>query len=132
VTEEDDEREDDLENEVKPRDGLLRYWTFYNGEQYRLLAGLAAVIFGVLWCYLYFLGEGQSFIAIVLLVLAVISLAVCRLVDIQLRECEERGWKKDKRSRRVEKVEIRVAVALWLLIVVSIGVIMLLQWQHAH
>jgi len=54
------QRGSDFEDEIKPQDGLLRYWTFLNGETYRLFAGLSAALFGVLWCFLYLLGNGAE------------------------------------------------------------------------
>jgi hypothetical protein len=128
-----DKRENDAgDDDIRPEDGLVRYWMFINGEQVRLFSALAAVIFFVLWCFLYILGGTHTLLGIVLLVLAVISLAAWRLLDKQVREYEERGWKKDKRSPRREKIEIRVAIALWLLICIGIGLIILQQWRHSH
>jgi hypothetical protein len=132
LKEEDDEREDDFEDEIKPEDGLFRYWTFINGGQFRLFSALAAAFFGVLWCFLYILGAGQSVLGIVLLVLTGISFGAWRLLDRQVREYEESGWKKDKHSARRDKIEIRVAIALWLFIFIAIGTIMFLQWRRGH
>jgi archaellum biogenesis protein FlaJ (TadC family) len=128
----DDDREERFEDDIKPKDGLLRYWTFFNGEQYRLFSALAAATFGVLWCFLYILGAGQTVVGIVLLVLAAICVLARRLLDEQVRDYEKSGWKKDKRSARREKIEIRMAVALWLSICVVIGTIILQQWRHSH
>jgi tryptophan-rich sensory protein len=132
VKEVDDEREDVFEDEIKPEDGLLRYWMFINGEQFRLFAALAAALFGVFWCFLYILGGGKTVFGIVLLVLAVTSFGAWRLLDRQVREYERGGWKKGKKSPEREKIEIRVAIGLWLFIFVSIGLILLRQWQHGH
>jgi hypothetical protein len=132
LKEEDDERKADFDDEIKPEEGFLRYWTFINGEQFRLFAALGAAFFGVLWCFLYFFGGGQTVFGTVLLVLAVISFGAWRLLDRQVREYEMRGWKKDKKSPAREKTEIRVAIGLWLFIFISIGLILLWQWQHAH
>jgi drug/metabolite transporter superfamily protein YnfA len=128
----DDERGDDFEDEIKPQDGLLRYWTFLNGENYRLFAGLAAAMFGVLWCLLYVLGAGRSVFGIVLLALGGICVATSLLLDKQVRDYQERGSRKGSRSPRVERVEVRLAVALWLLIFISIGAIIFSQWRHSH
>ena len=51
-----DERRKDFADEVKPDDGFLRYWTFINGEQFRLFAALAAAFFVVVWRLLYIFG----------------------------------------------------------------------------
>ena len=126
------QRGSDFEDEIKPQDGLLRYWTFLNGETYRLFAGLSAALFGVLWCFLYLLGIGQSVFGIIFLALAGISAAIALLLDKQLRDYEKRGWRKDRRSPLIDKVEVQVAVVLWLLIFISIGAIILWQWRHSH
>jgi drug/metabolite transporter (DMT)-like permease len=132
VPEDADDRGNDFEDEIKPQDGLLRYWTFLNGETYRLFAGLSAALFGVLWCFLYLIGAGQSVFGIIFLALAGISVAIALLLDRQLRDYEERGWRKDKRSPLIDKVEVQIAVVLWLLIFISIGAIILWQWRHGH
>lgn len=132
MKEEADERESDFQDEIKPEDGLLRYWTFIKGEQFRLFSALAAAFFGVLWCFLYILGAGLSVFGIVLLVLTGISFGVWRILDRQLREFEESGWKKDKHSPRRDRIEIGVAVVLWLFIFISISAIMLPKWLRAH
>jgi hypothetical protein len=129
---EDDEREDDFDDEIKPEDGLLRYWTFINGEQFRLFAALAAAFFGVAWCILYILGAGQTVAGKVLIALAVLSIVGWRLLDRQAQRYQDEGWKRDKRSLRKEKIEIRVAIGLWLFIFVSVGLILLLQWRRGH
>ena len=133
MTEETDERDDEFgEDEIKPEDGLARYWTYVNGEQVSLFAALAAAIFGVLWCFLYVLDAGQSIFGIVVMVLAAISFLTWLAVHGKLREYEETAWKKDRRSPRLEKVEIRVVILLWLFIFLSFGVTMLLKWRPAH
>lgn len=132
MTKEDVEREDEFEDEIKPEDGRLRYWTFFNGDQYRLFAGLAAAFLGVVWAGLCVFGAGQSILGTVLLVLALLSLGSWRWLDSEVRRYQERGWKKDKESPRKEKIELRVAIGLWLFIFVSVGLIMLRQWWHVH
>ena len=127
-----DERDDDFEDEIKPEDGLLRYWTFLNGEQFRLFSALAAAFFGVLWCFLYILGAGQNVFGIVLLVLAGISFGAWRLLDRQLREYEESGWKKDKHSPRRDRIEIGLAIGLWLFIFITFGTIIFFRWWRGH
>jgi hypothetical protein len=132
VKREEDEREEDLEDDIKSEDGLLRYWVFFNGEQYRLFSVLAAAILGVLWFFLYILGAGQTIVGIALLVLTALFLLAWRMLDEQVRNYEKNGWRKDKRSPGREKIEIRVALALWLLICVAIGSIILQQWRRGH
>ena len=132
MKESDDEREHEFEDDIKPEDGLLRYWTFINGEQFRLFAALAAVLFGVLWSFLYILGAGKTVCGIVLLVLAMVSFGAWRLLDRQVREYEGSRWKKDKKPPGRERIEIRAAVGLWLFIFISVGVILLRQWRRGH
>jgi hypothetical protein len=132
LKEQDDEPEDDFEDEMKREDGLLRYWTFINGEQFRLFAALAAGFFVIVWCFLYILGGGQTIVGNILLILTGISFVAWRVLDRQVRRYQEEGWKRDKRSLRTEKIEIRVAIGLWLFIFVSVDLILLLQWRHGH
>ena len=132
LEEEREKREDDFDDEIRPEDGLLRYWMFINGEQFRLFAALAAAFFGVLWCFLYILGAGQSVFGIVLLVLTGISFVAWRLLDRQLREYEESEWKKDTHSPRRDRIEIGVVIALWLFIFVIFGTIIFLRWRRGH
>jgi hypothetical protein len=132
LKEEADGRERDFEDEIKPEDGLLRYWTFINGEQFRLFSALASAFFGVLWCFLYVLGAGHSVFGIVLLVLTGISFGAWRILDRQLREFEESGWKKDKHSPKRDRIEIGVAIVLWLFIFIVFGSIIFSQWRRGH
>jgi hypothetical protein len=132
LSEENNEREDDLKDEIAPEDGLVRYWMFLNGEAFRLFAALASASFGVFWCFLYVLGAGQSILGIILIILTAISFVAWRLLEKQLREYEESRWKKDKHSPRRDRIEIRVVIGLWLFIFISIGIILLQQWRHDH
>lgn len=132
MKEEDDGRRDDFDDEVKPEDGLLRYWTFINGELFRLFAALAAAFFGVVGCFLYILGAGQTVVGKVSVALAVLSVLAWRLLDRQVQRYQDEGWRRDKRSLRKEKIEIRGAIGLWLFIFVSVGIILLLQWRHGR
>jgi len=127
-----DRANQDFEDEITPQDGLLRYWIFFNGEQFRLFAALAAAFFAILWCFSYILGNSGGAIGTVLLILAVVSFGIWRLLDRQIREFETKGWRKGKESVRKEKVEIRVAIVLWLFILINICIIMLWQWRHPH
>jgi hypothetical protein len=132
VKEQDDEREDDLSDEMKREDGLVRYWMFFNGDQVRLFSALVAAFLGVLWCFLYVLGAGRTVLGTVLLVLALISFWVWRVFDRQIREYEESGWKKDKHSSKRDKIEIQVARFLWLCIFIVTGSVLLLKWRRGH
>ena len=126
MKDENDEREDDLNDEIKREDGLVRYWMFFNGDQVRLFSALVAAFLGVLSCFLYILGAGRTVLGTVLLVLALISFWVWRVFDRQIRKYEESGWKKDKHSSKRDKIEIQVALFLWLFIFIVVGFILLL------
>lgn len=128
----DEHETESQEDEIKREEGLVRYWMFLNGDQVRLFLGLAAAFFAVLWCFLYVLGAGKRAASIVLLVLGLLSLSVWRLIDRQIREYEASGWKKDKHSSQRDRIEIRLAIFLWLFIFVSIGLILLRQWLHGR
>jgi hypothetical protein len=104
----DPEDADSIRAQMTPEEGRVRDWLFVNGEQVRLFVALAGVFCGVLWLYWYILGGGQSVIATVLLAGGGIRFAVWRLVNRQLWEYERRGWKKDLRSPRVEKMKSRL------------------------
>jgi hypothetical protein len=129
---EDEQQNDDFEDEIKAEDGLVRHWMFFNGEEFRLFSGLAAAIFGVAWCFLYVLGAGQSIVGITLGVLTIVSLLVWWGLSEQLQKYAERGWRKDKLPPKRSKIEIRIAVGLWLFIFLSIGIILLSRWRHAR
>jgi hypothetical protein len=126
LKEHNDEREDDLSDEIKREDGLVRYWMFFNADQVRLFSALVAAFLGVLSCFLYILGAGRTVLGTVLLVLALISFWVWRVFDRQIRKYEEGGWKKDKHSSKRDKIEIQVALFLWLFICIVVGFILLL------
>ena len=61
MKEENRERADNFDDEIKPEDGRLRYWMFFNGEEYRLFAALAAAFFGMSGVVYTFLGRGKVF-----------------------------------------------------------------------
>lgn len=130
IRSEDDEVDESVSDEMKPEDGRLRYWTFINGEQTRLLSALAAGSCAVGWCFLYVLGAGRSVLGIVLVVCTCVSFSTWLLVDTQIKKYEESDWKKDRGSRRAGKIELWLAAGLWLFIVISICVIVLWQWRH--
>ncbi len=100
------------EDEIRREDGLVRYWMYFNGEEHRLFARLAAGIFGVLWCFLYVLGAGQIMFGIIPGVLAVTSLIAWRTLDQELQKYATSGWKKDKHSPMRDRIELRVAILL--------------------
>ncbi|HLZ51258.1 MAG TPA: hypothetical protein VKP61_10920 [Candidatus Acidoferrum sp.] len=129
---EDEQNDESWEDEIKREDGLVRYWMFFNGDQVRLFSALAAAFFGVLWCFLYVFGAAQSISGIILLVLAAISFLAWRLLDEQVRRYEQSGWKKDRRSPQRDKIEIPIAVFLWLFILFSIISTILSRWHHGH
>jgi hypothetical protein len=128
----DEERNDNFEDEIKPEDGLLRYWIFFSGEQYRLFAALAAAFFGVLWCFLYVLGAGQTAFGIILGALAVISLIAWRTLDQELQKYATSGWKKDKHSPKRKRIQLRIAILLWLFIFIVASITILSKWGHSH
>jgi len=133
LPEEDDDREDQSqEDEIKREDGLVRYWMFFNGEQVRLFSALAAAFFGVLWCFLYVLGAGRSVFAIVLGILAIVSSFIWWMLSDQLQKYAESGWRRDKHSSERDRIEMRVAIFLWLFIFISVAAIMLLQWKQGR
>jgi hypothetical protein len=132
LKDENDEREDDLSDEIRREDGLVRYWMFFNGDRVRLSSALVAAFLGVLWCFLYVLRAGRTVLGTVLLALALISFWVWRVFDRQIREYEETGWKKDKHSSKRDKIEIQVALFLWLFISIIVGFILPLQWRRDH
>jgi len=129
-------REDEQENEYssdepKPENGRLRYWMFINGERTRLLSGLAAAFFAVIWCFAYFLGFAGTVAGKTALAFAVACLVVCWMLNGQLDRYQRAGWK-DIRSPRVERVEGHIAIGLWLFIVLSICAILFWRWLHGH
>lgn len=125
-------RKDDSADEIRREDGLVRYWMFLNGDTLSLFSALTAALCAVLWCFMYFFGFGQSVVGITLLVVAFISLLVWRVVAAELREYAETGWRKDKHSAGRDRIEIRVAILLWLFIFIFFGSIIVLQWRHGH
>ncbi|GAC1684659.1 MAG: hypothetical protein PVS2B2_23670 [Candidatus Acidiferrum sp.] len=128
------EPEDDapLSDEIKPEEGRVRYWMFINGEQMRLFSALVAAGCGVLWCFLYVLGAGRSVVGIVLLAAGGVSFVIWRMFDRQLREYEGSAWKKDMRSPKLEKIEFKVAIGLWLFILIAAGSIIIMGWRQAQ
>ena len=130
MKEENRERADNFDDEIKPEDGRLRYWMFFNGEEYRLFAALAAAFFGIVWCGLYIFGAWESILGTILLVLALLSFGGWRLLDRQARWFQKTGWKKESSGK--ERIEIRVAIGLWSFVFASVGLILLLQWRRGH
>jgi hypothetical protein len=127
-----DNRDNDADDEIKPEDGRERYLMFMNGEQVRLLLGLAAAFLFVLWCFIYILGGAQTLLGIALLVVASIMLAVWHALDLHLDSYQANEWSKDRRPPRRRRIEARIALALWLLIFISAGISILLRWRQSH
>ena len=123
------DEDEDFSDEIKPEDGSFRYWMFLNGEQVRLFSALIALIFGVLWGFLYVLGAGRSLVTKALIVCGGISFLVCLVFDDQIRRYQENGWRKGKQpSPKRQKIEVWLAIVLWLFIFISVGVTILVLW----
>lgn len=129
---EDEQNDESQEDEIRQEDGLVQYWMFFNGDQVRLFSALAAAFFGVLWCFLYVLGAGQTVLGIVLGVLTIVCFFIWWALSEQLRKYAESGWRKDKPASERDRVKIGVAMVLWLFIFVRIGAILLRQWLHGR
>src|SRR5438046_5339450 len=97
---------------------------FFNGEEYRLFAALAAAFFGIVWCGLYIFGAGQGILGTILLVLALLSFGGWRLLDRQARWFQKTGWKKESSGK--ERIEIRVDIGHWTFVFDSVGVFLLM------
>ena len=124
----DPEEDQTLDDEVKPDQGLERYWLYVHGEEVRMLAGLAAGIFLIIWCgFLVFDSEGTT-PGVVVLICAMGSGVVWLILDDQLKKMAQRGWAKSRRSKRTERLELSIAIALWLLICLAIIAIILQKW----
>ena len=129
---EDEQSDESQEDEIKREDGLVRYWMFFNGDQVRLFSALAAALFGVLWCFLYVFGAGQSVFGIVVGVLAIACFFIWWALSEQLQKYAGSGWRKNKPSSERDRVKIGFAIVLWLFIFVSVGAILLRQWLHGR
>jgi hypothetical protein len=79
------DEDETFSDEIKPEDGRLRYWVFFNGEQYRLFSAIITLIFGVLWGFLYVLGAGESKVAIGAFICGAISFVVFGCFTIRLK-----------------------------------------------
>jgi hypothetical protein len=124
--------DDPVNDEIRPEDGRFRYWMFVNGEGYRLFAGLTGGICLVVFCGLAILGLETHVVGIVAGALCVVAYIAYRLLDRALQAYDERDWRKDLRSPKVKKIEEVVAAALWLLIIISVGSIIIAQWRARH
>ena len=129
---EDEQDDQSQEDEIKREDGLVRYWMFFNGDQVRSFSALAAAFFGVLWCFLYVFGAGQTVFGIVLGGLTIACFFMWWALSEQLQKYAESGWRKAKPSSERDRVKIWVAMVLWLFIFVSVGAILLRQWLHTR
>lgn len=79
-------RDGSSNDEIRPKDGLVRFWMFLNGETFRLFSALIAGFFAILWCFLYFFGLGATVLSITLLVLASLGFLAWRVTDSELRK----------------------------------------------
>jgi hypothetical protein len=121
------ENDKDFEDVIRREDGLVRHWMFLNGDTARLFSTLIAAFSAVLWCFLYFLGFGQGAVGMALLVVAFVSFFAWRIIGRELREYAENGWRKDRHSVKRDRIEICVAIGLWLFIFISFGAVILSQ-----
>lgn len=124
---------DDDSDQIRRKDGLERYWLFYNGEWAETILGLAAAMGLVFWCFLYILGFGETLLGYVLLGIAAVGFAGWRLLYKSLWEYDKSNWRKGKgRSPRLEHREAQIAAVLWLFIFTIAGIILFLQWRRGH
>jgi len=105
---------------------------FLNGDLVRLFVALASALFGVLWRFLSILGIAQSFLKNVVAALAVLSFVVWRIFDAHLRKYEQGSWRSGKAPPRREKTEIRVAIILWLFVLIFFGTAIFVPWWRDH
>ena len=129
LAETNEQREAELDDDVNPQDGLERYWLFLNGDRVRLFLALGAAFCAVLWCFLYILGVAHGVLSALLAAAAIACFVVWRAVDSRLRRYEKGGWRKRTGSPKRERVEVRVAVLLWLFIMVSVCIILPMAWR---
>lgn len=109
----DDPEEDQTpDDEVRPDQGIERYWLYVHGEEVRMLAGLAAGMCLVIWCGFLVFDAAQSTLGIVILISAMFAGIVWLMLDDQLQKMRNRGWRKSGHSQRREKVELRIAIFL--------------------
>ena len=129
-TEPEDEQDSQQDDEIRPSDGLLRYWLFLNGETYRTFAAIASAFLAILWCFLYFLGLTNGALGTVLLIASAVGFVAWRLLTFQLDHFTRKDWRAEKASPRKEKIEIRIAIALWLFIAIGVSALLSYQWLH--
>jgi len=124
--------DDEFDDAIKPEDGLERHWLYFNGETYRLYAFIASLFFLACLGALYLLCKSDSTVGVAAAILA----AACFMAGIgiggRLRLYQDKGWKKDWRTPREERIERRVALYLWLFIFISVGAIILSQWTRGR
>jgi hypothetical protein len=118
-------------DEIRREDGVERYWFFYNGEWAETVLGLAAVMGGVFWCFLYILGYSQTYLGYALGGIAILGFFGWRIVMQRIRGYEEKGWPKEERNTAAdERKKLFVALGLWTFIILFFGGMMLSQYRH--
>ena len=128
----DPEEDQSLDDEVRPDQGIERYWLYVHGEEVRMLAGLVGGICLVIWCMLLVFDAEQSTPGIVILICAMFAGIVWLMLNDQLQKMRERGWRKSDHSQRREKVELRIAISLWSLICLAVIAAILRKWLVRH
>ena len=124
--------EQELDDDIRPEDGLERHWLFFNGETYRLYAFIVSLFFLVCLGILYLFGKSDGPFGIATGIIAGMSFLAGWGIHDRIDQYKERGWRKDWRTPRIERVERRVALYLWLFIFVSVGAIILVQWMRGR
>lgn len=122
------EEDQTLDDEVRPDQGMERYWLYVHGEEVRMLAALAGGICLVIWCMLLVFDAAQSTPGIVVLICGMFAGIVWLMLHDQLQKMRERGWRKSGHSQRREKVELRIAIFLWSLICLAVIAAILHKW----
>jgi hypothetical protein len=105
-----DESDEELSDEIKREDGLERHWLYFNGETYAVYAFIAFLFFLACLGVVYLFGKNEGPLGVAAAILAVACLMVGIGIHGRLREYQVRGWKKDWRTPRVERVERRIAL----------------------
>lgn len=124
--------EQEQDDDIRPEDGLERHWLFFNGETYRLYAFIVSLFFLVCLGILYLFGKSDGPFGIAAGIIAGMSFLAGLGIHDRIDQYQQRGWRKDWRTPRVERVERRVALYLWLFIFISVCTIILVQWVRAR
>jgi hypothetical protein len=127
-----DPEKQEFDDNIRPEDGLERHWLFFNGETYRLYAFIVCLLFLVCLGILYLLGKSDGPFGIAAGIFAGLSFLAGLGIHDRIDQYQTRGWRKDWRTPRIEQVERRVALYLWLFIFISVGGIILLQWARGR